>query len=196
MNQLIIAIIVVIVLIIAYVAYKIHKGEKQDVLNILLSIQHDLDEYFKSESGKKVKQEVLIAAGTYLSNYAGARYKGLKPIFNFVFNKFVLSRMIESNMSVIKKVRADKNEIIKEQVINQAINFGITKGTELLVNETKNVSVGGDNSLTYESQLVEIASKLNLEAKDKGFVGAYAEFKSNLKDTKELRTGAIAGLKF
>lgn len=196
MNQLIIAIIVVIVLIIAYVAYKIHKGEKQDVIKKLLDIQHSLDEYFKTERGKKVKQEVLIAANIYFSNYAGKKYGWLKPVFSFVFNKFVLSKMIEGNMSEVKKIRAEKNKEVKEQMITEAINFGITKGAELLVNETKNVSVGGDNSLTHESQLVEIASKLNLEAKDKGFVGAYAEFKSNLKDTKELRTGAIAGLKF
>lgn len=191
MNQLIIAIIVVIVSIIAYVAYKIHKGEKPKVLDILLSIQHDLDEYFKSESGKKVKQEVLIAAGTYLSNYAGKKYGWLKPIFNFVFNKIVLSKMIESNMNTIKKVRADKNEIKKEQLITEAINFGITKGTELLVNETKNVSVGGDSELTHESQLVEIASKLNDKAKGEGIVGVLAEYKDNFKGVKEGSVGAF-----
>lgn len=196
MIKLIIVIILIILAIIGYVAYKIHKGEKQDVLNILLSIQHDLDEYFKSESGKKVKQEVLIAAGTYLSNYASAKYKWLKPIFNFVFNKIILSKMIEENMSVIKKVRADKNEIIKEKIINEAINFGVSKGTELLVNETKNVSVDGDNQLTHETQLISIAKELNLQATDKGFAGAYAEFKSNLKDKKELSAGAMAGIKF
>lgn len=189
-------ILIIIFAIIGYVASKIKKGEKQSVKDILLSIQHDLDEYFKSEPGKKVKKEVLLAAGRYLSNYSWNKYKWLKPIFTFVFNKYVLSRMIEENMPVVKKIRNDKKAILEDELIKSAVNFGITKGTELFINETKKVDVGGDKELTHESQLMNIARDLNIEAKDKGYAGAYAEFKTNFKEEKELRAGAITGFKF
>lgn len=197
MDYKIIGIILMVILsIIGYIVRKIKKGERQSVKDILLSIQHDLDEYFKSEPGKKVKKEVLLAAGRYLSNYSWNKYKWLKPIFSFAFNNFVLSRMIEENMPTVKKIRNDKKEVIKDELIKEAVNFGIAKGTELFINETKKVDVDGNKELTHESQLMTIARDLNLEAKNNGYVGAYAEFKTDFEKNKNLTAGAIAGFKF
>ena len=41
-----------------------------------------------------------------------------------------------------------------------------------------------------------IAQDLNVQAKDKGFVGAYAEFETNFKEEKRLSAGIAAGMKF
>lgn len=195
MTKLVLLVVILIVLavvsFVSWAAYKIHKGEREAVSNILLTFQHDFDEFQKSKAGQLIKKEVLLASKAYLENYASLHYPKLKPIFSFVFNKILLSTLIEENMPVVKKTR----EIEKELFINKAINFGIAKGAELLVNETKNYDVGGDRGLTHESQLLGIAEKLNLEAKDKGFVGAYAEFKNNFKGDKNLTTGAIFGKK-
>ena len=66
----------------------------------------------------------------------------------------------------------------------------------MLVDESRNYNVHGDKELTHESQLVSIAQNINIQANERGYAGAYAEFKSNLKDSKEFTAAAIAGIKF
>lgn len=189
---IVILIVLTIICFVGWAAYKIHKGEREAVSNILLTFQHEFDEFQKSKAGQLIKKEVLLASKTYLENYANLHYPKLKPIFNFVFNRILLSALIEENMPVVKAVRKEKGQII----LNKAIDFGIAKGAEFLVEKSKNVDVGGNKELTHESQLITIAQELNVQAKDKGFVGAYAEFETNFKEEKELRAGAIAGIKF
>lgn len=194
-KLVLLALILIVVAVLGFVswaAYKIHKGEREAVSNILLTFQHDFDEFQKSKAGQLIKKEVLLASKAYLENYASLHYPKLKPIFSFVFNKILLSTLIEENMPVVKKTR----EIEKELFVNKAINFGIAKGAELLVNETKNYDVGGDKELTHESQLISLAQELNLQAKDRGFATAYAEFKTDFEKEKELRAGVSAAVRF
>ena len=65
-----------------------------------------------------------------------------------------------------------------------------------MIKEAYNHDVGGNKELTHETQLMTIAQDLNVRAKDKGFVGAYAEFETNFKEEKRLSAGITAGMKF
>lgn len=192
MLKLIICLFVLFILVVFYLAYKIHKGEREAVSNILLSFQHDFDEFQKSKTGQLIKKEVLLASKAYLENYASIHYPKLKPIFNFVFNKILLSTLIEENMPTVKAVRKEEGEVL----INKAIDFGIAQGAELVYKESKNYDVGGNNELTHDSQLATIVQGLNEKAKGEGFKGAYVKYQDNFRDKRELFAGAFIGENF
>lgn len=171
-----------------------YKGKKALVKEILLRAMTIAEIVLGSKKGQE-KLGIVLDQTVYKISTWG-RISGW--LASIIFTKENLKKMIEtfvpkinSQFSTVKEIHNDEIE----EKVKAAVNFGITKGTELLINESKNFDVGGVKELTHESQLLGIAEKLNLEAKDKGFVGAYAEFKTDFEKEKELRAGIMAGIK-
>lgn len=186
LKLVLLVVLLVILAFVGYVAYQLHKGNKGGVSEILLSIQHDFDSIYKSETGQAIKRLVLIEAQKTLNSYNLRKFSWAKQIFNLVFNRLLLGKMVEENMPVVKKVR---NEVEKINLFNE----GIAQGAELVYKESKNYDVGGNNELTHDSQLATIVQGLNEKAKGEGFIGAYAKYQDNFLGKKEVTAGAFVG---
>lgn len=185
-KLILVVVVLVILAFVGYVAYQLYIGKKGGVTDILLSIQHDFDSIYKSQTGQAIKRLVLIEAQKTLNAYPLGQYSWAKPIFNLVFNRLILGKIVEENMPTIKKIR---NEVEKINLFNS----GVVHGAESVYNESKSYDVGGNNELTHDSQLATIVQGLNEKAKGEGFIGAYAKYQDNFLGKKELSAGAFVG---
>lgn len=185
---------VLFVLLVAFISYKwFVKKEKQWCKDTLYNIQKMVEDYFGTKAGQEKLEKTLVKINEIIDNRCSKLSKFSKWLLKKTLNEFIIKKLLEENMPKINKYGFERKE---KELTKAAIDFGIQKGTELLIKEAYNHDVGGNKELTHETRLISIAQELNVQAKDKGFVGAYAEFETNFKEEKRLSAGITAGMKF
>lgn len=185
---------VLFVLLVAFMSYKwFVKKEKQWCKDVLIKLQKMAEDYFGTKAGQQKLKTVLEKMNGIIDKRLAHSSSFTRWIIKKALNEYVVKKLIEENMDEVNKYGAERKE---KELIKSAIDFGIQKGTELLIKEAYNHDVDGNKELTHETQLMTIAQDLNVQAKDKGFVGAYAEFETNFKEEKRLSAGITAGMKF
>ena len=186
--------VVLLVIFVAFVGYKYFiKKEKKWCKDALLKLQKMAEAYFGTKAGQQKLKTVLEKINEIIDKKLEHTSSFTRWIVKRALNEYVVKKLIEENMDEVNKYGAERKE---KELVKSAIDFGIQKGTELLIKEAYNHDVCGNKELTHESQLISIAQELNVQAKDKGFIGAYTEFETNFKEEKRLSAGITAGMKF
>lgn len=179
--------VVIAVLFIAFFSYKwFVKKEKQWCKDTLYNIQRMVEDYFGTKAGQAKLKTTLEKINGIIDTRCSKLSVFSKWLLKRTLNEFVIKNLIEDNMPQINAYGAERKE---KELVKSAVDFGIKKGISLLTDEVK-------EHTETSNVLLSAADKLNLQAEDNAYITAYAEFRDNFKNDKEIRAGVLGGVKF